>query len=141
MMKSIARRIKRLESREVQQQREESTDLIIRLEQARKRIIAEDRAEGREPEGGVRLRIPAFRPASRLCDEIVQRLHAGRDLCWRQRLFDECQATAAEMGRAVTEQERAAAQARCAELELRCQKQGFASSPVFLQNCRDQGWL
>lgn len=135
MMKSIARRIKRLEGREIRQQRAESTDLIIRMEQARKRIIAEDG----EPEGGVRLRIPAFR---RLRDSgIIERLHAGRELCWRQSLFDECQATAAEMGRAVTEQERAAAQAHCSELELQCQKHGFVSSPVFLQNCRDQGWL
>ena len=136
MMKSIARRIKRLESRESRQQRDEAADLMMRVEQGRKRVDAMDR----EPAGGVRLRIPAFRPAS-LRDGIVQRLHAGRDLCWRQSLFDECQATAAEMGRAVTEQERAAAQARCAELELRCQKYRFASSPVFLQNCRDQGWL
>ena len=137
MRNAITRRLKRLEELEFQHRAELGPSLVaILLERRRKRAIA----EGREPEGGVRLRIPAFRPV-RLRDEIVQRLNAARDLHWRQSLFDECQATAAEMGRAVTEQERAAAQAHCSELELRCQKQGFASSPVFLQNCRDQGWL
>jgi hypothetical protein len=68
-------------------------------------------------------------------------LNGGRDLHWRQSLFEECQATSADMGLAVTEQERAAAQAHCAALELRCQRYSFASSQVFLQNCRDLGWL
>jgi hypothetical protein len=141
-MKAIARRLKKLEDLEFQHREAGPTWWAIRLEQARKSRIAADREPaGREPEGGVRLRIPAFRPASLRGPAIVERLHAGRDLRWRQSLFEECQATSAETGRAVTEQERAAAEAHCAELEVRCQKHGFVSSPVFLQNCRDKGWL
>jgi hypothetical protein len=137
-MNRIARRLKRLEALDFQHRVEQGPSLAaIMLERRRKRYIA----EGRQPEKGVRLQVPAFRPASPLDPGIAARLNAGRDLRWRQFLFDQCQTVSAELARAVTEQERVAAEARGAELELRCRKYGFASSRIFLQNCRDQGWL
>jgi hypothetical protein len=136
IMNAITRRLRKLEKLEFRHRAEPGPSLAaIMLERRRKREIAD------EPEGGVRLRIPAFRPVGLRGPGLAECLNAGRDLCWRQSLFDQCQATSAETGRALTEQDRAAAQAHCAELELRCQKYGFASTPVFLQNCRDQGWL
>jgi hypothetical protein len=136
-MNSIARRLRKLERLELRHRAEPGPSLAaILLERRRRSGIA----ESREPKGGVRLQIPAF-PASLRGPGLAAILIAARDLSWRQSLFDECQATSAEMGRAVTQQERADAQARCAELELRCQKYPFASIQAFLQNCRDEGWL
>jgi hypothetical protein len=139
-MKDISRRLRLLEERlglGPAVESWETRELRLRLKAAGLRSEAHVFAKG--PEKGVRLRIPALLKAS--FPYPVQRLNAARDLYWRQSLFDECQATSAEMGLAVTERERAAAQAHCAELELQCQRSNFASSQVFLQDCRDRGWL
>jgi hypothetical protein len=139
-MKSILRRIQKLEhgctpARDSTQGR----DILAAIEAGRQRVEKYRKERGECEVGGVRLQVPASLTAS--LGGIVARLHWARGLAWRQSLFDECQAASAEMGRAVTEQDRAAAQTHSAERERQCQKYGFASSQAFLRNCRKEGWL
>ena len=140
-MKSILRRIQKLErARAPARASAQGRDIFAAMEAGRQRVEKYRKESGEcEVVGGVRLQVPASRIASR--GGVVEILNRARDLGWRQSIFDNCQAASAEMGHAVTEQERAAAQTHAAELERRCQKLGFASSQAFLHHCQEEGWL
>jgi hypothetical protein len=72
---------------------------------------------------------------------LPERMAAHRLIASRQWLFDDCRAVKAERTNATTEQDHIAVAEKAAELEIRCQRYGFASSVAFLKTLRDEGWL
>jgi hypothetical protein len=68
------------------------------------------------------------------CLSLPERVAAHRVIASRQWLFGDCQALAAEGTNATTEQDHIAVADKAAQLEIRCQRYGFASSAAFLKD-------